>query len=75
MVLRVPSVEAVDGYAQALLEKYPRSTLPELQAHPMNDQDFFREWAQQSLQVAVDWAFNLEMAADNLEAQRQFLGR
>ena len=62
--LRVPTVEAVDQHAQAFIKKYPRSTLPELKAHPISEPNFFREWAKESHQIAVDWAFDVEMAID-----------
>jgi len=63
-VLRVPSVAAVDTSEKEFVKKYPRSAFPELKAHPITDPNFFREWAQESHQVAMDWAFNVKMAVD-----------
>ncbi len=63
-VLRVPTIEAVDRHTQEFMKKYPRSAFPELKAHPVSDPNAFREWAQESHQVAVDWAFNVAMAID-----------
>jgi len=62
--LRVPTLKAVDQHTAEFVKKYPRSAFPELKAHPMSDPDFFREWAQESHQVAVDWAANVDMAID-----------
>lgn len=67
--LRIPTLEAVDQHAQAFIKKYPRPTLPELKAHPIDDPNAFRDWAQESHQVAVDWAINIEMAIDPDENQ------
>jgi len=63
-VLRVPTVEAVDRNTRDFMKKYPRSAFAELQAHPISDRDFFREWAKESHQVAEDWAFDVKMATD-----------
>jgi len=62
--LRIPSLEAVDQHAQAFVQKYPRSSFPELKAHPVSEPDAFREWAKESHQVAVDWAFDLDTVSD-----------
>jgi hypothetical protein len=62
--LRVPTLEAVDRHTAEFVKKYPRSAFPELTAHPMSDPGFFREWAQESYQVSVDWAASLDMAID-----------
>jgi hypothetical protein len=62
--LRIPSLEEVDRHAQAFMKKYPRSSFPELKAHPVSDPDAFREWAKESNQVAVDWAFDLKTLPD-----------
>ena len=63
-VLRVPTLEAVDGHAAEFMEKYPRSAFPELNAHPITEPGFFRAWTLESHQVAVDWAANVTMAID-----------
>jgi len=62
--LRIPSLEEVDRHTQMFMKKYPRSSFPELKAHPLSDPDAFREWAKESHQVAVDWAFDLETLPD-----------
>ena len=63
-VLRVPSLEQVDRHKAEFLKKYPRSAFPQLKAHPITDPGFFREWARESHQVALDWAADLDMAID-----------
>jgi len=63
-VLRIPTLEEVDRHAKEFMKKYPRSSFPELKAHPVSDPNAFREWGQESHQVAVDWAFNVEMSID-----------
>jgi len=68
-VLRVPTLDAVNRHTQEFIKKYPRSVLPELKAHPISNQNAFREWAQESHQVAMDWAMNVEMATDPDENQ------
>jgi hypothetical protein len=62
--LRVPTLAEVDRHAQAFMKKYPRSSFPELKGTPVSDPDAFREWAQESHKVAVDWAYNLETLPD-----------
>ena len=62
--LRIPSLEAVDGYTKNLMQKHPRSSFPELKAHPVSDPNAFEEWAKESHQVAVNWAFDLETLPD-----------
>lgn len=62
--LRVPTLEAVDQATQTFMKKYPRSAFPELKAHPISDPNVFDEWAKESNQVAVDWAFDVEMVPD-----------
>jgi hypothetical protein len=62
--LRVPTVEAVDQATQTFMKKYPRSALPELKAHPTSDPKRFEEWAKESNQIAVDWAFDVKMVPD-----------
>ena len=61
---RVPSLEAVDQAAQTFMKRYPRSTFPELKAHPANDPNAFENWAKESHQVAADWAFSIKMVPD-----------
>ena len=63
-VLRTPSLEEVDRWAQAFTKKYPRSSFPELISHPFSDPDVFQKWAKESNQIAVDWAFDLKTVSD-----------
>lgn len=63
-VLRTPNLEAVDKAAQEFVKEYPRSSFPELEAHPAGELNAFQEWAWESHQVAVDWAFGIQTVAD-----------
>jgi hypothetical protein len=63
-VMRSPNLAEVDKYAQAFLEKYPRSSFPELNEHPLGDPEVFREWARESHQVAIDWAYDIQSVRD-----------
>jgi len=62
--LRVPSLEEVGKHTKAFMEKYPRSSFPELKAHPFSDPNAFEEWAKESHQVAVDWAYDVKTVPD-----------
>jgi len=62
--LRVPSLAEVDRHTQEFLKKYPRSAFPELKAHPISDPNAFEEWAKESHQVAVDWAYDVTTVSD-----------
>lgn len=62
--LRVPTVAEVDRRVQEFVTKYPRSSFPELKTHPAGAPDAFRAWAQESHQVAVDWAYELRTLSD-----------
>ena len=55
--LRSPELEDVDRYAEELMQKYPRSSFPELQEHPFTGATSFNDWAQESYQIAADWAY------------------
>ena len=55
-------LEEVDGYVQAITKQFPRSSLPELTAYE-GPRDF-EKWARASHQVAIDWAFDIEMIPD-----------
>ena len=57
-------MDEVDRATREFTTKYPRSSYPELKAHPVSDPDVFRKWAQESHQVAVDWAYGIQTAAD-----------
>ncbi len=70
-VLRVPTVEAVDQHVQQFIKKHPRSSFPELENHSIGQENFFKEWAKESHQVAVDWAFDVKMAVDPDKNQTQ----
>ena len=74
MCSRVPTVEEVDRHTQAFMKKYPRSSFSELKAHPVNDPDVFEQWARESHQVAVDWAFDVKMVTDPDKYQSQRSG-
>ena len=63
-VLRVPTEAEVDKHTQEFMKKYPRSAFPEMKDHPITDPDAFLEWTKEGNKIAVDWAFNLEMAVD-----------
>lgn len=64
--MRSTRLEDVDGYAQKIMKKYPRSALPELT--PYQGVGDFRKWARESHQLAVDWAYDIEAIPDpNLE--------
>ena len=63
-VLRVPTVEEVDRHTAAFMKKHPRASFASLETDPVTKQGFFREWARESHQVAVDWAADLDMAVD-----------
>jgi hypothetical protein len=63
-VMRTPSLEEVDRHAQEFVRKYPRASFPELQANPAGEPNSFREWARESHQVAVDWAFDIQTVSD-----------
>ena len=62
--LRTASLKEVDRATQAFLKKYPRSSYPELKTHPVSDPGIFREWAQESHKVAVDWAYDIQTVSD-----------
>lgn len=62
--LRIPSLEEVDKHTKAFMTKYPRSSFPELKAHPVSDPNAFEEWAKESHQVAVDWAYDVKTVPD-----------
>ena len=60
--MRSTELNTVDGYAQEIMKKYPRSALPELT--PYRGPDDFRKWARESHQLAVDWAYDIETLPD-----------
>jgi len=63
-VMRSPKLEEVDRHSQEFVKKYPRSSFSELRTHPVSDPNAFREWAQESHEVAVDWAYGIQMVSD-----------
>ena len=56
--LRSPKLEDVDRYAAELMEKYPRSSFPELVEHPFNGPESFDIWARESYSIAADWVYD-----------------
>ena len=65
--MRSTELETVDAYAREIMEKYPRSALPELT--PYEGPGDFRKWAWESHQLALDWVYDIEARPDpNLEA-------
>ena len=62
--IRIPSLEEVDRHTQEFIKKHPRSSFPELKAHPVSAPNAFEEWAKESHQVAVDWAYQLQTLPD-----------
>jgi hypothetical protein len=65
--MRLTNLEDVDGYAREIMEKFPRSSLPELTAY--EGPDAFEKWARESHQEAIDWAYDIEALPDpNLDA-------
>lgn len=59
---RSNKLEDVDGYAREIMKKFPRSALPELK--PFEGPEDFEKWARESHQIAIDWAFDIEMKPD-----------
>ena len=53
--LRTTALEDIDRHTREFMQKYPRSSFPELS--PPSGPDVFREWAWESHQVAVDFAY------------------
>jgi hypothetical protein len=62
--LRIPTLAEVDRHGQEFVKKHPRSSFPELKDHPLGTPNAFREWAKESHQVAVDWAFDVQTVSD-----------
>jgi hypothetical protein len=60
--LVLTDLEEIDRHTQEFTEKHPRSSFPELA--PFGGPAAFREWAQESYQVAVDWAYDIQTASD-----------
>ena len=54
--------EDVEGYARDIMLKFPRTKLPELK--PFKGPEDFEKWAKESHQVAIDWAFDIEVKPD-----------
>jgi hypothetical protein len=53
--LRSTKLEEIGRHAREFVEKYPRSSFPELAAH--GESDAFEKWARESYKVAVDFAY------------------
>jgi hypothetical protein len=60
--MRSTKLEDVDKHARDIMEKHPRSSLPELK--PYKGPDDFEKWARESHQLALDWAFDIEAVPD-----------
>ena len=60
--MRSTVLEEVDRHASEIMEKYPRSSLPELTAY--EGPDSIRKWARESHQLAIDWAYDIEAVPD-----------
>ncbi len=55
--LRVPTLEVVDQATQTFMQKYPRSSFPELKKHPVGNPAVFEAWAKESYNIAADWVY------------------
>ena len=62
--LRVASLEEVDRATREFTQRHPRSSFPELQENAIGDPAVFVEWARESHQIALDWAYDLETLPD-----------
>jgi hypothetical protein len=67
--MRVPTLEIVDGYAQTFPKRHPRSSFPELEKKPFSAPGIFEEWARESHQIAVDWAWDIDTTPDPAKDQ------
>ena len=68
-VRRSTELVAIDQNVQELTTKYPRSSFPELQAHPVSDPNAFEEWAKESHKIIADWGYDLQTASDPVQDQ------
>jgi hypothetical protein len=66
--LRTPNLDEVSARAQEFVARHPRSSFPELTAHG-DPPNAFTEWARESHQVAIDWAYDIETVSDPTEDQ------
>ncbi len=69
--MRLTNLEEIDRHTKEFRAKYPRSSFPELAVH--GEAGAFREWAQESHQVAVDFAYGVQTVSDpnkDLDADR-----
>jgi len=55
--LRIPTLEVVDQATQTFMQKYPRSSFPELKKHPVGNPAVFEAWAKESYNIAADWVY------------------
>lgn len=62
-VLRSPNLDSVSVHAEEFVARYPRSSFPEL-ATGTYRYETFEQWARESHQVAVDWAYEIETIPD-----------
>jgi hypothetical protein len=70
--MRSTELQRIDRHVEEFVKKYPRSSFPELTAQ---SEPAFREWARESYQVAVDFAYGygIETVSDpntDLDADR-----
>jgi hypothetical protein len=68
-ILRVPTLKEVDKTAKKFMKKYPRSSFSELTTTPVAAPGAFEKWAREGNQIAVDWAYDLEMVSDPAKDQ------
>lgn len=61
--LRSPNLDSVSVHAEDFVARYPRSSFPEL-ATGTYGYETFEQWARESHQVAVDWAYEIETIPD-----------
>lgn len=62
-VLRTPHIDTVSARAEEFIERYPRTSIPELANSP-DWADVFEGWARESHQEAIDWAYGIETVPD-----------
>lgn len=68
--MRSTALEDVDANAERIMKQFPRSALPELT--PYKGAESFREWARESHQIAIDWAYDIDAVPDpNLDSDAE----
>jgi hypothetical protein len=61
-VLGLTNLDEIDRHTREFMNKHPRSSYPELTTP--GQPAAFEQWARESHQVAKDWAYGIETAAD-----------